>query len=209
MNGKRIYFLTYTELKCILLVDWSGKKDQQSVIDEIKRNFDAYRDYVNSFTLFRGTVLGVSALAAVFLTIMFVVRGRGIFPATAAFSWATLVYLLVDFGVHAARSTPAQVIFYGGAVAVTVSLTTPGCPIRNHFQTAVARAVQGLGVPKVSVAFDAELQREVALKQIKPERADDAESRARFLLDSKPLTRVASFQPCSAVEYRLIAYSRL
>ena len=60
---------------------------------------DAYRDYVNSFTLFRGVVLGVAALAAVFLTIMFVVRGRGIFPTTAAFSWAVLVYLLVDFGV--------------------------------------------------------------------------------------------------------------
>ena len=60
---------------------------------------DAYRDYVNSFTLFRGTVLGISALAAVFLTIMFVVKGRGIFPATAAFSWAVLIYLLIDFGV--------------------------------------------------------------------------------------------------------------
>jgi ATP-binding protein involved in chromosome partitioning len=41
-----------------------------------------------------------------------------------------------------------------GTVAVTVSLTTAGCPIRNHFQTAVAKAVQALGVPKVSVAFD-------------------------------------------------------
>ena len=62
-------------------------------------NPDAYRDYVNSFTLFRGTVLGVSSLAAVFLTIMFVVKGRGIFPVTAAFSWAVLIYLLIDFGV--------------------------------------------------------------------------------------------------------------
>ena len=60
---------------------------------------DAYRDYVNSFTLFRGVVLGVASLAAVFLTIMFVVKGRGIFPATAAFGWAVLVYLLIDFGV--------------------------------------------------------------------------------------------------------------
>src|SRR4051812_49735297 len=41
-----------------------------------------------------------------------------------------------------------------GSVAVTVSLTTAGCPIRNHFQTAVAKAVQGLGVSKVSIAFD-------------------------------------------------------
>jgi diguanylate cyclase (GGDEF)-like protein len=60
---------------------------------------DAYRDYVNSFTLFRGVVLGVASLAAVFLTIMFVVKGRGIFPATAAFAWAVLSYLLIDFGV--------------------------------------------------------------------------------------------------------------
>ena len=59
----------------------------------------AYRDYVNSFTLFRGVVLGVASLAAVFLTIMFVVKGRGVFPATAAFAWAALAYLLIDFGV--------------------------------------------------------------------------------------------------------------
>ena len=31
-----------------------------------------------------------------------------------------LRYLLVDFGVPAAKSIPAQVIFYGGAVAVTL-----------------------------------------------------------------------------------------
>lgn len=59
----------------------------------------AYRDYVNSFTLFRGTVLGVSSLLAVFLTIMFVVKGRGVFPATAALAWAVLLYLAVDFGL--------------------------------------------------------------------------------------------------------------
>jgi fumarate reductase subunit D len=31
-----------------------------------------------------------------------------------------LRYLLVDFGVPAAKSIPAQVIFYGGAIAVTL-----------------------------------------------------------------------------------------
>src|SRR3954465_14267901 len=42
-----------------------------------------------------------------------------------------------------------------GLVRVTVSLTTPGCPIRNHFQSAVARAVGGLaGVTQVDVSFD-------------------------------------------------------
>jgi ATP-binding protein involved in chromosome partitioning len=42
-----------------------------------------------------------------------------------------------------------------GTVAVTVSLTTPGCPIRNHFQTAVVQAVAALeGVQRVDVDFD-------------------------------------------------------
>ncbi|MGZ4278212.1 MAG: Mrp/NBP35 family ATP-binding protein, partial [Solirubrobacteraceae bacterium] len=42
-----------------------------------------------------------------------------------------------------------------GQVHVTVSLTTPGCPIRGHFQTAVAQAVGALeGVKGVNVSFD-------------------------------------------------------
>jgi ATP-binding protein involved in chromosome partitioning len=43
----------------------------------------------------------------------------------------------------------------GGVVDVTVSLTTPGCPIKNHFQTGVASAVRGVeGVTGVNVGFD-------------------------------------------------------
>ena len=42
-----------------------------------------------------------------------------------------------------------------GAVNVTVSLTTPGCPIKGHFQTGVANAVKAIeGVTAVSVGFD-------------------------------------------------------
>ena len=42
-----------------------------------------------------------------------------------------------------------------GDVAVTVSLTTAGCPIRGHFQSSVRDAVMGLaGVRSVSVDFD-------------------------------------------------------
>jgi ATP-binding protein involved in chromosome partitioning len=42
-----------------------------------------------------------------------------------------------------------------GVVDVTVSLTTPGCPIKGHFQTAVAQAVSALeGVTHVNVYFD-------------------------------------------------------
>jgi len=42
-----------------------------------------------------------------------------------------------------------------GVVDVTVSLTTPGCPIKGHFQTAVAQAVSALdGITHVNVYFD-------------------------------------------------------
>jgi ATP-binding protein involved in chromosome partitioning len=42
-----------------------------------------------------------------------------------------------------------------GTVDVTVSLTTPGCPIRSHFENAVRQAVGSLqGVQRVNVAFD-------------------------------------------------------
>ena len=42
-----------------------------------------------------------------------------------------------------------------GRVDVTVSLTTPGCPIRSHFQNAVSQEVSRLeGVSDVGVAFD-------------------------------------------------------
>ncbi len=42
-----------------------------------------------------------------------------------------------------------------GVVDVTVSLTTPACPIRGHFQTAVGDAVSALeGVTHVNVFFD-------------------------------------------------------
>jgi ATP-binding protein involved in chromosome partitioning len=42
-----------------------------------------------------------------------------------------------------------------GVVDVMVSLTTPGCPIRNHFETAVAQAVRDVdGVVGVNVSFD-------------------------------------------------------
>ncbi|HVS29429.1 MAG TPA: iron-sulfur cluster assembly protein, partial [Solirubrobacteraceae bacterium] len=42
-----------------------------------------------------------------------------------------------------------------GVIDVMVSLTTPGCPVRNHFQTAVVNAVSALdGVSGVNVSFD-------------------------------------------------------
>jgi ATP-binding protein involved in chromosome partitioning len=46
-------------------------------------------------------------------------------------------------------------IHENGVVDVMVSLTTPGCPIRSHFQNGVAQAVRELGgVTGVNVSFD-------------------------------------------------------
>jgi len=41
------------------------------------------------------------------------------------------------------------------------------------------------GLGQVSVALDSELNREVALKELQPERADDPDSRTRFLLEAE------------------------
>jgi ATP-binding protein involved in chromosome partitioning len=42
-----------------------------------------------------------------------------------------------------------------GVVDVMVSLTTPGCPVRSHFETGVSQAISGLdGVTGVNVSFD-------------------------------------------------------
>ena len=58
---------------------------------------NAYKDSINAYTLYRGIVLGISGLLAVFLSILFVVKGTIMFPATAALAWAVLAYLCIDF----------------------------------------------------------------------------------------------------------------
>lgn len=58
---------------------------------------DAYRNSVNAYTLYKGIVLGIAGLLAVFLTIVFVVKGTVLFPATAALAWAVLAFIMIDF----------------------------------------------------------------------------------------------------------------
>jgi diguanylate cyclase (GGDEF)-like protein/PAS domain S-box-containing protein len=59
---------------------------------------DAYKDKLNSLSLYKGIVIGVAGLLALFLTIVFVVKGAVIFPAAAALAWAVLAYVCIDFG---------------------------------------------------------------------------------------------------------------
>src|SRR3954468_25086369 len=57
---------------------------------------------------------------------------------------------IVDLGMVRSIEIPAD-----GRVDVVVSLTTPGCPIRSHFQKGVTEAIKGLGgVQQVNVGFD-------------------------------------------------------
>ena len=58
----------------------------------------AYEGMVNSYTLYRGVVLGIAGLLALFLSVLFVVKGTAMFPATAALAWAVFAYISIDFG---------------------------------------------------------------------------------------------------------------
>ena len=59
---------------------------------------DAYKDKTTELTLYKGIVIGVAGLLALFLTVVFVVKGAVIFPAAAALAWAVLAYVSIDFG---------------------------------------------------------------------------------------------------------------
>ncbi len=59
---------------------------------------DAYKDRIANFTLYKGIIIGIAGLLALFLSIVFVVRGAVIFPAAAALAWAVLAYVCIDFG---------------------------------------------------------------------------------------------------------------
>lgn len=59
---------------------------------------DAYKETVNSFTLYQGIVIGIAGLTALFLTILFLVKGTTMLPAAAGLAWAVLAYLCIDFG---------------------------------------------------------------------------------------------------------------
>jgi diguanylate cyclase (GGDEF)-like protein/PAS domain S-box-containing protein len=59
---------------------------------------EAFKDKSTSLTLYQGIVIGIAGLLALFLTILFVVRGALVFPAAAALAWAVFAYVCIDFG---------------------------------------------------------------------------------------------------------------
>jgi diguanylate cyclase (GGDEF)-like protein/PAS domain S-box-containing protein len=87
---------------------------------------NAYKDSVNAYTFYRGIVLGISGLLALFLTILFVVMGSMMFPATAALAWAVLAYVSIDFGfwnkVFRVDTGADQLYRAGSEVMIAVTL---------------------------------------------------------------------------------------
>ena len=59
---------------------------------------DAFKDKGASLTLYQGILISIAGLLALFLTIVFVVRGALVFPAAAALAWAVFAYVCIDFG---------------------------------------------------------------------------------------------------------------
>ncbi len=59
---------------------------------------DAYKDRLTNLTLYKGIVIGIAGLLALFLTIVVVVKSAVIFPAAAALAWAVFAYVCIDFG---------------------------------------------------------------------------------------------------------------
>jgi len=86
---------------------------------------EAYKGKVNSFTLYNGIVIGIAGLLALFLTILFVVKGSIMFPAAAALAWAVLGYIGVDFGFWAKvfGLTPATEQFWRAAGEAILAAT--------------------------------------------------------------------------------------
>jgi diguanylate cyclase (GGDEF)-like protein/PAS domain S-box-containing protein len=86
---------------------------------------EAYKGKVNSFTLYNGIVIGIAGLLALFLTILFVVKGSIMFPAAAALAWAVLGYIGIDFGFWAKvlGLTPATEQFWRAAGEAILAAT--------------------------------------------------------------------------------------
>ena len=58
----------------------------------------AFENDLRNSTLFKGIMLGITGLLAVFLTAIFVANHKAIFPMTAIIAWSVVAYLCVDFG---------------------------------------------------------------------------------------------------------------
>ncbi|MBJ3775695.1 EAL domain-containing protein [Acuticoccus mangrovi] len=57
----------------------------------------AYRDSQNAYTLYKGIIVGISGLLAVFFLVVFVIKGTTMFASAAVLAWVAFGYVLIDF----------------------------------------------------------------------------------------------------------------
>ena len=94
-------------------------------------------------TLYYGIVIGIAGLLALFLTILFVVKGSVMFPAAAALGWAVLVYIGIDFGFWGKvfdLSSGAERIWRASGEAILAG-DPAGLPVRLSQPQSLARAL--------------------------------------------------------------------
>ncbi|WMS44857.1 EAL domain-containing protein [Acuticoccus sp. MNP-M23] len=58
---------------------------------------DAYSESQNAYTLYKGIVVGISGLLALFFVVVFVIKGQMMFASAAVLAWVAFGYVLIDF----------------------------------------------------------------------------------------------------------------
>ncbi|MEM9222298.1 MAG: EAL domain-containing protein, partial [Pseudomonadota bacterium] len=58
---------------------------------------EAYSESQNAYTLFKGIVVGISGLLALFFLVIFVIKGQTMFASAAVLAWVAFGYVMIDF----------------------------------------------------------------------------------------------------------------
>jgi serine/threonine protein kinase/Flp pilus assembly protein TadD len=92
---------------------------------------------------------------------------------------------IADAELHASLAHVSAAPGDGADPCATTGVATVGLPTSTGLRFRILRPHARGGLGQVSVARDEELHREVALKEIQEDHADDMHSRARFLLEAQ------------------------
>src|SRR5207248_73896 len=85
---------------------------------------DAYKDKINSITLYHGIVIRIAGLLALFLTILFLVKGSIMFPAVAVLGFGLVVYLSLHGFDRAVMLIPTWLLLLVWVIAAGLAVTS-------------------------------------------------------------------------------------
>ncbi|MEM8551496.1 MAG: EAL domain-containing protein [Pseudomonadota bacterium] len=83
----------------------------------------AYSESQNAYTLYKGIVVGISGLLALFFLVVFVIKGQMMFASAAVLAWVAFGYVLIDFaflGDVLATRVPNDAVMRAAAEALLV-----------------------------------------------------------------------------------------